>query len=280
MQKMKTLMDFIFKIRGVTLSYEIYYLIDLLFRTITKLLRINTHLGDFLFRDIVVISKEKENSLFYIKARSDMLYHITPTYEAITWRKIKSIIEPGDICVDVGAHIGTYTIPIARMVGSNGFVLAIEPSPVKDILSINVKINGLQDRVTIIDKAVHSKRELFDLYYNPSRTGWSFLVKDQLERSTTLCKIKVEALPLDEILKESGIANRRIKLLKIDVEGNEVEVLRGAQHTLENTDYVIFEASKETVSECVRILNSLGFKVSLLEKYGNVANYIAKKKDN
>jgi len=277
MQKMKTLMDFIFKIRGVTLSYEIYYLIDLLFRTITKLLRINTHLGDFLFRDIVVISKEKENSLFYIKARSDMLYHITPTYEAITWRRIKSIIEPGDICVDVGAHIGTYTIPIARMVGSNGFVLAIEPSPVKDILSINVKINGLQDRVTIIDKAVHSKRELFDLYYNPSRTGWSFLVKDQLERSTTLCKIKVEALPLDEILKESGIANRRIKLLKIDVEGNEVEVLRGAQRTLENTDYVIFEASKETINECVRILNSLGFKVSLLEKYGNVANYIAKK---
>ena len=108
-------------------------------------LRLDTHVGTFLLRDIVVISKEKEDSLFYIKGKSGMLYYITPTYEAITWRKIKSIIELGNICVDVGAHIGTYIIPIARMVGSDGLVVAIEPSPVKEILSINAKMNGLED---------------------------------------------------------------------------------------------------------------------------------------
>jgi len=278
MQSMKTLMDFIFKVRGVTLSYEIYYLIDLLFRAITKLLRINTHLGDFLFRDIVVISKEKENSLFYIKAKSDMLYYITPTYEAITWKKIKSIIEPGDICVDVGAHIGTYTIPIARLVGSDGLVVTIEPSPVKEILSINVKMNGLEDRVIIVNKAAYSEKRVFDFYYNSSWTGGSFLTKEQLkEPPPNLIKIKVEALSLDEILREAEIINKQIKLIKIDVEGNEVDVLRGAQRTLKNTEYVIFEARRETITECVRILNSLGFKVSLLERFGNLANYIAKK---
>ena len=155
MQVMKAMMWYsLFKLQGITLSHELYYLFSLASHIVSKFLRLSTFLGDFLPKDIVVISKEKENSLFYIKAKSDMLFHVMPYYEPITWKKIESIIKPGDICVDVGAHIGTYTIPMAHIVGPDGLVVAIEPSPVRYILSINVKINGLQDRVVIIDKAI------------------------------------------------------------------------------------------------------------------------------
>lgn len=76
--------------------------------------------------------KTREDSLFYCLARTDTMLYILPYYEEKTLKVMKSILKPGDVFIDVGAHVGTYAVPMARIVGPGGLVVAIEPSPLSD----------------------------------------------------------------------------------------------------------------------------------------------------
>lgn len=95
----------------------------------------------------------------------------------------------------------------------------------------------------------------------------------------------MEALPLDDIM--SDVSNKypklevkEIKLVKIDVEGAEVEVLKGAMHILQRTKYVIFEATSETFKEFLKLLRRLGFsKVKPIEISSITYNFIAYRVD-
>jgi len=231
------------------------------FRILWKLiLNIQSILPGYLLPgDIKVRVKDKQNSIFYIQKKSDEIFTVMPHYERYTWKIVKSIVKPGDVCIDVGAHIGTYTIPLARIVGQKGLVIAIEPSPIAQILSINVRLNRLQN-VVIITKAAHSKKKKINFYFTPLVSEVSSLHKGWIKGIMKIYKRKVDAEPLDELLSELRYSFHRIKLLKIDVEGNEIEVLRGARNTLKITEYVIFEATKRSIKECIKILRSASFK--------------------
>jgi len=181
-----------------------------------------------------------------------------PSHEPRTWKIIRSLIRKGDVFVDVGAHVGTYTIPVAKIVGSNGIVVALEPSPFNyQILRRNVEINELRNCI-LINKAAWSKRAKLQFYYTTQATGISSLFPEWTKYH-----------PLDDILKEVPPIDR-IRVLKIDVEGAEVEVLKGAREVLKITDYVIFEAVK-TLEPCLRLLPS-DFKVSRIEMYNFLAS--------
>lgn len=105
---------------------------------------------------------------------------------------IKSIIRPGDVFVDVGTHVGTYTVPIANIVGSEGLVVAIEPSPLHKILKINVELNKLTN-VIILNKALYSETKLLEFYYNPRYYGMSSLYTGN--KNIKSIKIKVQTSP-------------------------------------------------------------------------------------
>jgi FkbM family methyltransferase len=145
---------------------------------------------------------------------------------------------PGDTVVDVGANAGVFTLAVARLVGSEGRVIAIEPNPVVlGRLTANVKANGFEDRVTILPIAIadHTARGLV-----VDQNGNSTVARIHvLTGSESISSETVGVRTLDDALGDLGIAH--VDLLKVDVEGLERSVMEGSERTLAHCNRMVME---------------------------------------
>jgi FkbM family methyltransferase len=135
-------------------------------------------------------------------------------------------LAPGDVCLDIGAHIGYYTLLASRLVGSRGHVYAFEPSPDSyPRLRANVDLNGLQN-VTTAQLAVGEEERQAVLYVGASyNTGLTTLDPVLAAKSTTPPREAiVDVCPVTSVVPAEDLA--RVRVIKIDVEWHEVEVLR------------------------------------------------------
>ncbi len=162
-----------------------------------------------------------DGNRFWVRPFSyDDLLTISPDYESVLnrWRP-----RPGDTVVDAGAFIGRHTLAYARDVGPRGRVIAVEPHPENfRLLQRNVRANGYQN-VTCVPCALSNF------------TGQSRLAYDRETSTSALATagsrtVSVRVRTLDDLLAECQVS--RVDLMKIDVEGAEVDVLRGAKKTL------------------------------------------------
>jgi FkbM family methyltransferase len=129
----------------------------------------------------------------------------------------------GDIVIDVGANVGTFTVKAAKLVGDKGLVVAIEPEPMNlALLQRNIDSCNLNN-VKVIRKAVWDKAAKVWLYLSKHSGGHSLCYASE-------DRIEVEADCLDNIVAELGLSH--VDFIKIDVEGAEPEALRGAEGTL------------------------------------------------
>jgi FkbM family methyltransferase len=159
---------------------------------------------------------------------------MTGHWEPQTWQVMEPHVPAGGTFVDIGAHIGWYTLKAAKVVGLRGHVIAIEPD--RDTLQKlrdNIRASGGEAVVVVEPVAAYDSETTVPFYSAPNtNTG---------ERSLTLAaasqegpikaSYSVPARRLDDILKELGVT--RVDALKIDVEGAEVHVLNGAVETLD-----------------------------------------------
>ena len=145
----------------------------------------------------------------------------------------------GGCLYDVGAHIGFYSMVGARLVGEAGKIFAFEPDPSNiALLEENVARNHLM-QVTCVRKAVWSGTKIVSFRRGPqpssgasSRRG-SVVAEEPLEPNPSA--IRVGAVSLDEFARDHMMP----LLIKIDVEGGEVEVIRGASRLLSETQPVL-----------------------------------------
>jgi len=129
----------------------------------------------------------------------------------------------GDIVIDVGAHVGTFTVNAAKLVGDKGLVVAIEPEPSNlALLQRNIDSQNLNN-VKVIRKAVWDKAAKLWLYLS-KHSGLHSLCYASGDR------VEVEAESLDNIVSKLGLS--QVDFVKIDVEGAEIEVLKGAERIL------------------------------------------------
>jgi len=127
--------------------------------------------------------------------------------------------------IDVGADIGYYTLLFARRVGKEGRVIAFEPIPeAKERLEDNVGLNGYAN-VTICDFALFSSEGQVVLE-GPLQLSRINLFKSNTENKD----IRVMTRVFDQVVPEFEL--HRIDLVKIDVEGAELDVLRGMEGSL------------------------------------------------
>jgi len=138
----------------------------------------------------------------------------------------------GDIVVDIGAHIGLYTIISSKRVGFNGKVIAIEAHPENfEILNRNIQLNQLTN-IIALNYAVYSEEEERLKLYLPSGesgfTKYNTIMPKFAKRDEKF--VEVTANTLDNLLQSNGI--RAVNWIKIDVEGAEFEVLKGAHNVL------------------------------------------------
>jgi FkbM family methyltransferase len=135
---------------------------------------------------------------------------------------LKQFLKPGMICVDVGANIGSHAVNAGRLVGETGKVYAFEADPETcAILKQNVALNQL-DNIIVKNECVLDKEGYITLYINKDSGKNSVLLSRSSEINRT---ITVHGDTLDNALSKS----RKVDLLKIDVEGADFRVLRGAE---------------------------------------------------
>jgi FkbM family methyltransferase len=157
-------------------------------------------------------------------------------------------VRPGDTAIDVGANIGLLTVPLALAVASAGLVVAIEPLPTNvRRLRANLARNGL-DAVRIVEAAVGEAdgRATLHTAGDPAFGSLREIVKHR-----TSGDLDVELRSLDSLWAELG--RPAVALVKIDVEGAELEVLDGAGELLATARPVLLvEADPGAAADAVR----------------------------
>lgn len=169
----------------------------------------------------------------------------------------RGMIEPGMIVADVGAYIGLYTCMAAAIVGDSGKVLAFEPDPNNhEQLLNNVKLNEYKN-VTIVQCALSDAQGKANLYIKHHGTVSSL--------AGTGKSVNVGLDTLDRVLDRLG--TKKVDLIKIDVEGYELPVLRGAENTIKrNPDIKMVIASYHYPTEVNEVSNYLigrGFNIEV-----------------
>ncbi|MGH9410591.1 MAG: FkbM family methyltransferase [Vicinamibacterales bacterium] len=150
-------------------------------------------------------------------------------YEADVVRYARSIAREGDVVIDVGAHVGFYALQAALWVGPSGRVMAFEPNPLaRDVLTTNVRLNRLEGRVIVEAFAVADAPGVAAFFGGEDTSGLSRLGAPNAI-SNHARSIDVSVVSLDGYCSDRTI---RPSLIIMDVEGAELNVLRGARALL------------------------------------------------
>ncbi len=146
----------------------------------------------------------------------------------------------GGLYVDVGANFGWYSMQMARFAGDSGKVISIEPEANNQALLMhNIKLNAANN-VTLIKKGIAEKEMTLNLYHAPEGNPGmhSFVEHEYMVGRPTTPSIAITTL--DHIM---GSVDGTVELLKMDIEGYEINALMGAQHTLRRCKRILVEYS-------------------------------------
>lgn len=147
-------------------------------------------------------------------------------------------IKQGMTVLDIGANIGYYSLLAGKNVGFHGQLYSFEANPeVCELLHNNIEINGLLQNTTIVNKAVFSENGTITFNVFEKHQGSSSIFVDEKtasEFNDTLKKITVETITIDSLFKD-----KKVDFIKIDAEGAEPYILKGAENTLRKNDSIV-----------------------------------------
>lgn len=183
---------------------------------------------------------------------------------------IRQYLKPNDVFIDIGANFGLHTVYAAKLVGEKGRVFAFEPvTKHLNLLQKNLSLSHVKNRVEIVSSAVSNSTESSLIFYlSPEE---EIAVTASLKASNNNSKkTKVANIRLDDYWNS---IDKEIKLIKIDVEGAELEVLKGAEKLLKKwKPKLLIEVHGfalpsfgTNVKELRNFLDILGYKENLLE---------------
>lgn len=172
------------------------------------------------------------------------------SYELTNQQLLASEVQPGNVVFDIGAHVGYFTLLAARLVGPEGFVHAFEPHP---------------QNVEFIERHIHLNK-LENVGLHPiavSKQSGNAYFGDGVSSSTGHLSpggdLEVKTSSLDDLLGSDTV--KPPQLIKIDVEGGEVDVLTGGIETLKQVRPTIFFATHgaDQHQSCIDLLDSLAY---------------------
>jgi FkbM family methyltransferase len=250
-----------------------FYIVSFLYKTI-KFLRLGNpvslkiNVPKYGYKVLCPIKKEE---IVNMTIREDeIIEHFTP--------------KQGDIVVDIGANIGRYTIISSKRVGTNGKVVAIEAHPGNfEMLNRNIKLNRLTN-VIPLNYAAYSKETKIKLYVPDEESGYT--IYHTLMERTGKKFVEVDAITLDYLLLQlNGIREEvegvEVNWIKIDVEGAEFEVLKGAANILSKSKDIallIEVHGPDNYRPVVEFLNLYNFVVEFEKTYETGDKHIVLRK--
>lgn len=186
-------------------------------------------------------------------------------------RVMEETLQDGDTAIDIGAHIGEYTLIAAHLVGPEGQVHAVEPQPhAAEMIAMNGHLNQF-DNVHIHKVAVGRVPGHIQFFYDQRTWGGLILLEG--------VNLTVRCITLDELAEEERLSY--VRLIKIDAAGNEKDVLLGGQNLLKGEQppviickfynpQVVKERFGYEAREIVKILHEWGYQIVALTSNGEV----------
>lgn len=185
-------------------------------------------------------------------------------------------LQPGDNFLDIGAHFGYFTLLASSLVGDTGRVYAIEPAnETFNLLQQNTSANS---NVQTFHKAVSDKRELVSFYefpvlyseYNALNVD-KFLKEDWIKKYNPQ-KTEVQATTIDGFLDENGL---NPAMIKIDVEGAEVQAIKGGSHTWQRKSPVLVmeyldEGNESSYTQAADVMHGYGYISYMITNEGTL----------
>jgi FkbM family methyltransferase len=184
----------------------------------------------------------------------------------------RRLLKPGDVAIDVGAHIGFFAMQMAAAVGPGGCVYAFEPFDANaDLLEQSIVENGFNDRVRFRRAAVGAVTGTATLTFpvETLNSGGAYLLRDGTAPLAGNLTRAVPVVALDRL-----DIRRPVRFLKMDVEGAEPQVVRGAAHILrEDRPTILSElhpvqlerASGVTAAAFLAQLAELGYRAQTID---------------
>lgn len=253
----------------------------------------NINFKDFLYSSTKIMRVDKKLLLEIHVPNHDYRIHCPLNKEDLIVmtkheEEIIGLFRPkkGDTVVDIGAHMGRYTITSSKSVGASGKVIAVEAHPYNfRILQHNLWLNKLTN-VIALNWAVYSKKSRLKLYLPDEDLGYTMhhslmtnYLSTKYNKEIERRYVEVEADTLDNLLKNRAIAT--VDWMKIDVEGAEYEVLKGAKEilTADKPMSILVEVhGKDTYSPTIELLRSNNFNIEFEKTYDNGEKHVLARK--
>jgi FkbM family methyltransferase len=193
------------------------------------------------------------------------LYYFGDFDRRLTWL-LRRVLRPGDAFVDIGANYGWLSLTASKIVGPAGVVHAVEPQPtVLELLRRSIETSGTKN-VVVHPVGVSDASSHMTLWIPAGKFGSASLTRDGSAKGRS---IQVPVVHAGTFFCELGLD--RVRLLKLDVEGHEDHVIRGAEAWLKNgqVESILFEWNDPRpvqTSDTVRILRELGYELFQVER--------------
>jgi FkbM family methyltransferase len=225
--------------------------------------------------DRTIVIKELDDNVRLFVDLSDHvigLNIVRGRYEADEIRYMRSVLKPGDTAIDAGAHIGFFTMQMAALVGPTGRVYAFEPYDGNaDLLERSIQENRFADRVDFRRSAVGAATGDATLTFpvETLNTGGAYLLREGTSALTGNQKKVVPVVALDDLP-----IRRPVRFVKMDVEGAEPQVMKGAATLLRTDRPVVLSELHPTQLErasgispdaFLSAMRELGYQAHLIE---------------
>ena len=177
-------------------------------------------------------------------------------------RTVCALVRPGDHIVEVGANFGVYTVAMARIAGPTGSVVTFEANPrLAELVQRSVRFNGYSPMTEVIAKAAADKPGEISFAVSRSNAGGGTISSQERALGADGELIHVETVTLD------SVAPKDVRFIRMDAEGSEPLILRGARRLLKRPDIVVCMewdviqmAARADLDQHVSWLAGMGFR--------------------
>ena len=191
-------------------------------------------------------------------------------YEPALTEYVRTTVQAGDVCVDLGANVGWFAIAMAREAGPTGTVFAIEAAPGNvESLRDNVAANGLDDVIEVVGAAVaetpgtvafhvHKTNDLLCRLELPTKQDPEYWWLHHWLKPSKWHRVVVPAGPLPDLVQGRAA---EVTMLKIDVEGLEATVCRDLLDQFTHPDLVVaVEITLRSIPAVAEVFETAGFR--------------------
>lgn len=223
---------------------------------------------NFLLSNLKPKSVTIDGNRMLLDKGDSMRLSILGIYESLTVKHFQEMIKTGDTVLDIGAHIGYYTLMAAKRVGSKGKVYGFEPNTDNcELLTKNIEINGYKN-VVLVKKAVADSTKKAKFFLSRVSTGMHSLIDIDNNGDTIL----VDTISLDDFF---GKNPPPVSVIKMDIEGGEYVALEGMSRLLKKSKHMSIFAefspfaiikAKKSPRGFLNLLKQNGFKLYSIDE--------------